>query len=194
MAVNLSKGNKVSLDKVASDAGVSLNKLRVGLGWDVNKYDGGEDFDLDASVFITGANGKVRNDKDFVFYGNLKSSGVEHMGDNRTGDGDGDDEVIKIELNAIPDDVEKISVTVTIYEADERNQNFGMVDNSYIHIVDDETGTELVRFDLGEDFSIETAIVVAEIYKYNGQWKFSAVGQGFAGGLEALAKNFGVNI
>ncbi len=192
MAVNLSKGQKVSLTK----GNPSLSKLIVGLGWDVNKYDGGADFDLDAAAFLLSGSGKVATDKDFIFYGELKhsSGGVEHMGDNLTGEGEGDDEVIKVDLSLIPPSVEKIAFTVTIYDADVRKQNFGQVSNSYIHIIDEVSHTELVRFDLGEDFSIETAVVVGELYRNNGEWKFNAIGSGFAGGLEALCRNFGVNV
>jgi tellurium resistance protein TerD len=195
MPVNLSKGSKVSLTKAAADAGVTgLSKVIVGLGWDTNRYDGGADFDLDASAFLTGANGKVRNDGDFVFYGNKQAAGVTHTGDNLTGEGDGDDETIIVDLNAVPADVEKIAFTVTIYEADKRSQNFGMVENSYIRVVDEASGTELIRYDLGEDYSIETAVVVGELYRNNGEWKFNAVGSGFQGGLEALCGNYGVNV
>lgn len=196
MAVNLSKGGKISLAKVAADAGISggLTKIVVGLGWDVQKYDGGADFDLDAAAFMTGANGKVRSDADFIFYNQPQGPGVTHTGDNRTGEGDGDDEQIKVDLTAVPADVDKVSFTVTIDQADVRNQNFGMVENAYIHIVDEATGTELVKYELGEDFSVENAIVVAELYRHNGEWKFNAVGSGFSGGLAALCRNFGVNI
>ncbi len=196
MAVNLSKGGKISLAKVASDAGISggLTKIVVGLGWDVQKYDGGADFDLDAAAFMTGASSKVRSDADFIFYNQKEGPGVLHTGDNRTGEGDGDDEQIKVDLTAVPADVEKISFTVTIDQADVRNQNFGMVENAYIHIVDEVTGTELIKYELGEDFSVENAIVVAELYRHNGEWKFNAVGSGFSGGLAALCRNFGVNI
>ena len=194
MAVSLSKGGKVSLAKVAADAGIQkLSKIFVGLGWDVNRYDGGHDFDLDASAFMLGANGKVRNEKDFIFYNNLTGPGVQHMGDERTGGAEGDDEQIKVELDAIPADVEKIAFTVTIDQADVRGQNFGMVENSYIHIVDEASGTELLRYDLGEDFSVENTIVVAELYRHNGEWKFNAVGSGFSGGLAAICANFGVD-
>ena len=196
MAVNLSKGGKISLAKVAADAGISggLTKIVVGLGWDVQKYDGGADFDLDAAAFMTGANGKVRSDADFIFYNQPQGPGITHTGDNRTGEGDGDDEQIKVDLTAVPADVDKVSFTVTIDQADVRNQNFGMVENAYIHIVDEATGTELVKYELGEDFSVENAIVVAELYRHNGEWKFNAVGSGFSGGLAALCRNFGVNI
>ena len=196
MAVSLSKGGKVSLAKVAADAGIQggLKNITVGLGWDTNRYDGGAAFDLDAAAFMLGASGKVRNDEDFIFYNNKKGPGIEHTGDNRTGEGDGDDEQIKVDLSAIPADVEKVDFTVTIDQADTRNQNFGMVENAYIRIIDDATGTELIRYDLGEDFSVETAIVVAELYRHNGEWKFNAIGSGFAGGLAALCGNFGINV
>ncbi len=192
MAVSLSKGQKVDLTK----GNPGLSKLIVGLGWDTNKYDGGSDFDLDASAFLCGDNGKVLSDSDFVFYGNLKhsSASVEHTGDNLTGEGDGDDEVIKVDLSKVPANISKISFTVTIYEADTRRQNFGQVSNAYIRIVDETTGSEIIRYDLGEDFSIETAVVVGEIYRNNGEWKFNAIGSGFQGGLRALCLNFGVNV
>ena len=211
MAVNLSKGGKVSLAKVAADAGITggLSKIVVGLGWDTNRYDGGGQFDLDAAAFMQGASGKVRSDDDFIFYNKKSDAGnwsgttwvvdetnssILHTGDNRTGEGDGDDEQIKIDLTKVPADVQKIAFTVTIDQADVRNQSFGMVENSYVHILDEATGTELIRYDLGEDFSIETAIVVAELYRHNGEWKFNAVGSGFSGGLAALCKNFGVDV
>jgi len=192
MAVNLSKGQKVNLTK----GNPGLSKVIVGLGWDVNKYDGGYDFDLDAAAFLLAGNGKVANDEDFIFYGNTKhgSGSVEHLGDNRTGDGDGDDEQIMVDLKAIPTGVERIGFTVTIYDADARRQNFGQVNNSYIHIIDESNGTELIRYDLEEDFSIETAMVVGELYRNNGEWKFNAIGSGFQGGLEALCLNYGVNV
>ena len=191
MAVSLKKGQKVDLTK--GNAG--LTKVLIGLGWDTNKYDGGSDFDLDAAAFLLKADGKVRDDKDFVFYGNLKhaSGSVEHLGDNLTGEGEGDDEQIRVDLASVPVDVEKIDFTVTIYEAEERKQNFGQVSNAFIHIVDDSSNKELIRFDLGEDFSVETAVVVAELYRQGGEWKFNAIGAGFQGGLQALCQNFGVN-
>lgn len=196
MAISLAKGQKISLEKVAADAGIQggLNKILVGLGWDIKKFDGGADFDLDASVFMCDGSGKVTKDTNFIFYNNKTAPGVEHMGDNRTGAGDGDDEVIKVDLSALESDVEKIAVTVTIDQADARKQNFGMVENSYIRVVDEATGTELLRYDLGEDYSIETAVVVAELYKNNGEWKFNAVGSGFSGGLAALCGNYGLQI
>ena len=192
MAVSLSKGQKVDLTK--NNPG--LSKLLVGLGWDTNKYDGGYDFDLDAAAFLLGPNGKVTNDGDFVFYNNLNhaSGSVEHMGDNRTGAGEGDDEQIRIDLSKVPDTISKIDFTVTIYEADERRQNFGQVSNAYIHILDEANNIELIRYDLGEDFSVETAVVVGEIYRNAGEWKFNAIGSGFKGGLRALGLNYGVNV
>lgn len=195
MAVNLSKGGKVSLAKAASDAGVSgLTSVTVGLGWDTNRYDGGSQFDLDASAFMVGANGKCKDESGFIFYGNKEGTGVTHTGDNRTGEGDGDDEQIVVDLNTVPADIDKIAFTVTIDQADARNQNFGMVENSYIRVFDSVSGTELIRYDLGEDFSIETAIVVGELYRHNGEWKFNAIGSGFSGGLAALCGNFGIDV
>lgn len=196
MAVSLKKGGKVSLAKVAADAGIQggLTKVIVGLGWDLNRYDGGAQFDLDASAFMCGASGKVNDETGFIFYGNKVGAGIEHTGDNRTGEGDGDDEQIKVDLTAIPANVDKVAFTVTIDQADMRSQNFGMVENSYVRVIDEATGTELIRYDLGEDFSIETAIVVAEIYRHNGEWKFNAVGSGFSGGLAALCGNFGIDV
>lgn len=192
MAVSLSKGQKVDLTK----GNPGLSKLVIGLGWDTNKYDGGAAFDLDAAAFLLGGNGKAASDADFVFFGNLKhvSGGVEHMGDNLTGEGDGDDEQIKVNLASVPATVEKIDFTVTIYEAEERKQNFGQVSNAYIRIVDESSNAELIRYDLGEDFSVETAVVVGELYRNNGEWKFNAIGSGFQGGLKALCQNFGVSV
>ncbi len=192
MPISLQKGQKVSLKK---EGGI-LNKILVGLGWDTNKYTGGSSFDLDASAFLVADNGKVTKDTDFVFYGNLAhpSGSVTHLGDNRTGEGEGDDEQVDIILSQVPENIVKIAITVTIYEAEQRTQNFGQVTNAFIRIVDNETGEELIRYDLGEDFSIETAVVVGEIYKYNNEWKFSAVGAGFSGGLAALCSNFGIDV
>ena len=194
MAVNLSKGQRVSLDK-------SVTMARIGLGWDTNRYDGGQDFDLDACVFLLGANGKVLKDEDFVFYNNLtaRNGAVVHTGDNRTGDGDGDDEAIIIDFSKVPAEIEKIAVTVTIFDADVKHQNFGQVSNSYVRVLkidtpDDVGGEEVLRFDLVEEFSIETALVACEIYRYNGDWKFNAVAAGYQGGLEALCKSYGVNV
>jgi len=191
MAINLSKGQKIDLTKTNP----GLKHILAGLGWDTNKYDGGKDFDLDASVFMTGASGKVEAERNFVFYNNPKdeAESVIYDGDNRTGAGDGDDETIKIDLGKVPANVEKISFTVTIHEAKERGQNFGQVSNAYIRIVNDENGEELIHYDLGEDFSVETAIVVAELYRHNGEWKFAAVGAGFQDGLAGLCRNFGLD-
>ena len=192
MAITLSKGQKVSLTK----GNPGLKHIVVGLGWDTNKYDGGFDFDLDSAAFLLDENGKVNADTDFVFYNNLKhsSGAVEHLGDNLTGEGDGDDEQVKVDLSLVPQNISKIAFTVTIHEALERRQNFGQVSNSYVRVIDEDTNQELLNYELGEDFSIETAIVVCEIYRHNGDWKFNALGSGFEGGLEAVCKNFGVNI
>lgn len=192
MPINLSKGQKVDLTK----GNPGLKNIMVGLGWDVNSFDSGGDFDLDASVFMAGANGKCPTEQEFIFYGNLKhsSESVEHTGDNRTGDGDGDDEVIMVDLSKIPDNIEKVAFTVTIYDAESRRQNFGQVSNAYIRIVDDSNGSEIIRYDLGEDFSIETAVVVGELYRHNGEWKFNAIGSGFQGGLAALCGHYGIEV
>lgn len=192
MPINLSKGQKVDLTK----GNPGLVKLLVGLGWDTNKYDGGAAFDLDAAAFMIGADGKVPTDSEFVFYGNLKhtSESVEHLGDNLTGEGDGDDEQVMVDLSKVPSNVEKIAFTVTIYEAESRRQNFGQVSNAFIRIVNETNNEELIRFDLGEDFSIETAVVVGELYKHGSEWKFNAIGSGFQGGLAALCRNYGVNV
>ena len=191
MAINLTKGQKVDLTK----GNPSLKKIMVGLGWDVNAFDGGADFDLDASAFVLGANGKCPTEKDFIFYGNLShsSGAVTHMGDNLTGEGEGDDEQIEVDLSLIPANIERVAFTVTIYDADRRRQNFGQVSNAYIRIVDETTNQEIIHYDLGEDFSIETAIVVGELYKHQGNWKFNAIGSGFRGGLAALCAHYGID-
>lgn len=191
MPINLSKGQKISLSKEAP----GLTHIMVGLGWDINRYDGNADFDLDASAFLTGANGKCTCSGDFVFYNNLEhpSGAVKHMGDNRTGDGEGDDEQIFVDLSKIPANIEGIAVTVTIFDAEKRRQNFGQVSNAYCRMVNDDTGEEIIRYDLGEDFSIETAMVVGELYRHNGEWKFNAIGSGFSGGLAALCQNYGLD-
>ena len=188
--INLSKGAKINLSK--DKAG--LKKIMIGLGWDTNKYDGGADFDLDASVFLVGPNGKT-TPEGFVFYNNLVGPDqcVVHQGDNRTGEGEGDDEQIFVDLDLIPSNIEKIAIVVTIDSAAERGQNFGMVDNAFCRLVNTETDKEEVHFDLGEDFSVETAVVIGEIYRHNGDWKFNAIGQGFAGGLQALCRNYGLD-
>lgn len=192
MPINLTKGQKVDLTK----GNPGLKKLMVGLGWDVNAYDSGADFDLDAAAFMLGDNGKCPTEKEFIFYGNLThpSESLKHMGDNLTGEGEGDDEQIFVDLTKIPANVSKVAFTVTIYEAEERGQNFGQVSNSFIRIVDESTGQELIHYDLGEDFSIETAVVVGELYKHNGEWKFNAIGSGFQGGLAALCGHYGIEV
>ena len=192
MPVNLQKGQKVSLSKSAP----GLTKVVVGLGWDVNQFDTGGDFDLDAAAFLLGDSGKAASSSDFVFYGNLKhsSGGVEHLGDNLTGVGDGDDEQIKVDLAKLPPSVTHVAFTATIYDAEARRQNFGMVNNAFIRIYTEATGVELLRYDLGEDFSIETAVVFGELYRNNGEWKFNAIGSGYQGGLAALCANYGVEV
>lgn len=191
MSVCLSKGQKISLTK----DNPGLKNIMVGLGWDVNRYDTGGDFDLDAAAFMLTMEGVCPSDKEFIFYGNLKhsSGSVQHMGDNLTGAGEGDDEEIQIDLTTVPENIERIAFTVTIYDADNRRQNFGQVSNAFIRIVDMSNGTEMVRYDLAEDFSIETAVVVGELYRNNGEWKFNAIGSGFQGGLAALCGNYGIN-
>lgn len=192
MPISLKKGQKVSLSK----DNPGLSRVVVGLGWDVNAFDTGGDFDLDTAAFLLGESGKVTRAEDFVFYGNLKhpSGAVEHLGDNLTGRGDGDDEQIKIDLGRVPENITRIAFTVTIYEADERRQNFGQVANAFIRIVDEAKGEEILRYDLGEDFSIETAAVFGELYRHNGEWKFNAIGSGYQGGLAALCANYGVDV
>lgn len=191
MAVSLSKGGNVSLSKEAP----GLTAIVVGLGWDARATDG-NDFDLDASVFILGENGKVRSDADFVFYNNAKSAdgSVEHTGDNRTGAGEGDDEQVKINLAGVPADVKRLVFAVTIHEADARKQSFGQVQNAFIRVTNQDGGAELTRYDLSEDYSTETALIFGEVYRHNEDWKFKAVGQGFAGGLAALATAHGINL
>ncbi len=192
MPINLSKGQKVDLTK----GNPGLKNIMVALGWDVNAFDSGADFDLDAAAFMLGETGKCPTEKEFVFYGNLEhpSEAVKHMGDNLTGEGEGDDEQIQIDLAKIPANIAKIAFTVTIYDAEVRRQNFGQVSNSFIRIVDESTGAELIKYDLGEDFSIETAVVVGELYRHNGEWKFNAIGSGFQGGLAALCAHYGIEV
>lgn len=192
MAISLAKGQKVDLTKTNP----GLTKVVVGLGWDVNKYDGGNDFDLDTSVFLLGENGKVTNEGDFVFYNNTTggNGSVVHTGDNRTGAGDGDDETITVDLAAVPNEVKRIAFTITIHDGEARRQNFGQVSNAYGRILNAGSNEEIIRYDLGEDFSIETAIVVGELYRHNNDWKFSAIGSGYQGGLAALATDFGLQV
>ena len=192
MPISLQKGQKVSLTK----GNPGLSKVVVGLGWDVNQFDTGGDFDLDASAFLLTDSGRVSRQEDFVFFGNLThpSGSLTHMGDNRTGEGEGDDEQIKVDLSKVPENLTRIAFTVTIYEPEQRRQNFGQVNNAFIRIYNEVTGEELLRYDLGEDFSIETAAVFGELYKNNGEWKFNAIGSGYQGGLAALCANYGIEV
>jgi tellurium resistance protein TerD len=191
VAVSLSKGANVNLSKEAP----GLQSVRVGLGWDQRVTDG-SDFDLDASVYLLNEGGQVRSDADFVYFNNLKAAdgAVEHHGDNLTGVGEGDDEVVSVHLGKLPQEVAKVVFAVTIYEADVRRQNFGMVANAFIRVVNADGGAELARYDLSEDASTETAMVFGELYRHGGEWKFRAVGQGFSGGLGPLARSYGVNV
>lgn len=191
MAVSLVKGGNVSLTKEAP----TMNIAMAGLCWDARVTDG-QGFDLDASVFMVGEDGKVLSDSSFIFFNNKLSAcgSVEHQGDNRTGEGDGDDEQIKVDLTKVPAEVKKLVFAVTIYDAEARKQNFGMVSNSYMRIFNNDNGSEIARFDLSEDASTETAMVFGELYRHGAEWKFKAVGQGFAGGLSALASQHGVNV
>jgi len=191
MALTLNKGGNLSLSKEDP----SLKNVHIGLGWDV-RATSGTDFDLDASAFLLTKEAKVRTDGDFIFYNQLKSpdGSVEHAGDNRTGEGEGDDEIIKVYLEKVPADIDKIAFSVTIHDAEKNGQNFGMVTNAFIRIVNEDSSKEIVRFDLQEDLSTETAAVFGEIYRHGNEWKFRAVGQGFVGGLGPMAKNYGVNI
>ncbi len=190
--INLSKGQKIDLTKTNP----GLTQVMIGLGWDINKYDGGHDFDLDAAAFLLDQNGKANSEDDFIFYNHKAdaANSVVHAGDNLTGIGEGDDEVLIVDLSKVPANVARISFTVTIHEADTRNQNFGQVENAYIRVLNQANGEELLHFDLGEDFSIETAIIVAELYRHGSEWKFNAIGSGFSGGLAALCRNFGLNV
>lgn len=191
MPVSLSKGGNVSLSKEAP----GLTKIVIGLGWDVRATDGAA-FDLDASLFMLDETGKVRSDSDFIFYNNKTSAdgSVEHTGDNTTGEGEGDDEQVKVNLANVPADVARLTVGVTIHEADTRNQNFGMVSSAFMRVVNGDNDSEIARYDLSEDASTETAMIFGEVYRNAGEWKFKAIGQGFAGGLGPMARSFGVNI
>ncbi|MEL6927002.1 MAG: TerD family protein [Cyanobacteria bacterium J06600_6] len=190
MAVNLSKGQRISLEKVAP----GLSAAFVGLGWDTNVTDTGQDIDIDASVFLLGANEKLISDNHFIFYNNLASpdpdKSVEHLGDNRTGAGEGDDEVIKVNLKQVPTEVQKISIVVTIHDAEQRQQNFGQVSNASVRVVDAQNEQEAVRYDLTEDFSVETALIMAELYRKDGEWRVNAVGAGYQGGLQAILDRY----
>lgn len=207
MALTLTKGQNLSLTKTDPD----MKKAMLGLGWDARSTDGVE-FDLDASAILVGANGKVRSDNDFVFYNQMgdvtlpgsapgkpalfdpAKASVMYQGDNRTGEGDGDDEQVLVDFDRIPSDIERVAFTVSIYDADKRAQNFGQVRNAFIRLVNDSTGVEVVRYDLSEDYSTETALIFAEVYRNGGEWKFRAVGQGYRDGLGGIAREFGVNI
>ncbi|MBA4115366.1 MAG: TerD family protein [Rubrobacter sp.] len=191
MPVSLSKGGNVSLSKEAP----GLKDIVIGLGWDTRSTDGSA-FDLDASMFMVKADEKVRNDGDFIFYNNKKSAdgSVEHLGDNTTGEGEGDDEQIKVKLDGVPQDVAKLSVGVTIHDAETRSQNFGMVSNAFIRVVNGSDNSEIARYDLSEDASTETAMLFGEVYRKDNEWKFKAIGQGFAGGLGPMARNYGVSV
>jgi len=189
MAVSLTKGGNVSLSKQAP----GMKKVRFGLGWDARSTDGA-DFDLDAVAVIVGSSGKVLSQAYFIFFNNLKSpeGAVQHMGDNRTGAGEGDDESIVVDLPALPAEAEKVVFAVTIYEAVQRKQNFGQVSNAFIRAVDAANDSEIMRFDLSEDYSTETAIIFGELYRREGEWKFKAIGAGYSAGLEGLVKDYGV--
>jgi tellurium resistance protein terD len=191
MAISLTKGQNVSLSKTDP----SLKNVLVGLGWDARSTDG-QDFDLDASVFMATENGKVPSDRHFIFYNQLVSlcGGVEHTGDNLTGDGDGDDESVIVRLDKVESNIKSLFITVTIRDAEARRQNFGQVSNAFVRIVNNDTSDEIVRFDLSEDYSTETAMVFGEIYRHNGEWKFRAIGQGYTGGLYSLCQQYGVNV
>lgn len=192
MGISLQKGQKVELTKTNP----GLTKVVVGLGWDVNKYDGGHAFDLDAAAFMLGDSGKVTQDEDFIFYNNPRDAAgsVVHLGDNLTGAGEGDDEQITVDLSKVPANIQSIAFTVTIHEAEQRGQNFGQVSNAFIRVFKPDSGEELIRYDLSEDYSVETALVVGGLYRHGSEWKFNAIGSGFHGGLAALCQNFGVNI
>jgi len=191
MAVSLSKGGNVSLSKTDP----ALKRILIGLGWEARATDG-EDFDLDASAFMLADNGKTRNDDDFIFYSQLKSQcgSIEHTGDNRTGAGDGDDEALIIVLEKVPSQIQRIAITVTIHDYAARRQNFGQVSDAFMRIVNLDTDIEIARFDLSEDYSTETAMIFGEIYRHNNEWKFKAVGQGYAGGLEAMCGQYGITV
>ena len=191
MAISLNKGGNLSLSKTDPN----LVRILIGLGWDERATDGAA-FDLDASAFLLTASGKVRGDHDFIFYNQLKSqdNSVEHTGDNRSGQGDGDDETLLVDLSKVSSELEKIAITVTIHDAQARGQNFGQIANAFIRVVNQDTNVEVVRFDLAEDYSTETAMVFGEVYRHNGEWKFKAVGQGYTGGLAAMCQQYGIQV
>ncbi len=191
MAISLTKGGNINLSKEDPN----LSKVLIGLGWDARSTDGAP-FDLDASLFMVKADGKVPSDAYFIFYNQMRSpeGAVEHTGDNRTGAGEGDDEQILVTLSKVPPEIQRLVIAVTIYDAEARRQNFGQVSNAFVRLVNRDTEQEIVRFDLSEDYSTETAMIFGEIYRHGGDWKFRAVGQGYAGGLRALALAHGVNV
>ncbi|MEM7759108.1 MAG: TerD family protein [Cyanobacteria bacterium P01_A01_bin.40] len=190
MAINLSKGERISLEKVAP----GLVQIFIGLGWDINVTDTGGDFDIDASIFLLDSNEKLISDQHFIFYNNKTSpdpaQSVQQRGDNRTGAGEGDDEIIDVNLTTVPPEIAKMALTVTIHEAEKRQQNFGQVNNAFVRIVNCENEEEIIRYDLTEDFSIETALIMAELYRKDGEWRMNAVGAGYEGGLQALVERY----
>lgn len=191
MGIQLKKGQKIDLTK----SNPSLNNVLIGLGWDTKSYDGGHEYDLDASVFLLNKEGRCAGDRDFIFYNNTVSldGSINHLGDNRTGDGDGDDEQVTVKLSLVDTNIDKIVITVTIHDYDVRGQNFGQVENAFVRLVDEDTGQEILRYDLGEDFSIETGVVFCEVYRHGIDWKFNAVGSGYSGGLGALVSRYGLS-
>ena len=190
MAINLSKGERISLEKVAP----GLVEIFIGLGWDINATDTGGDFDIDASIFLLDSNEKLISEQHFIFYNNKISpdpdQSIQQRGDNRTGAGEGDDEIIDVNLKTVPAEIAKMAITVTIHEADKRQQNFGQVNNAFVRIVNCENEEEIIRYDLTEDFSVETALIMAELYRKDGEWRMNAVGAGYGGGLEALVERY----
>lgn len=190
MAINLSKGERISLEKVSP----GLVQIFIGLGWDINVTDTGGDFDIDASIFLLDNNDKLVSDKHFIFYNNPTSpdseKSVHQRGDNRTGAGEGDDEIVDVKLKTVPPEVAKMALTVTIHEAEKRGQNFGQVSNAFVRIVNCENEEEIIRYDLTEDFSVETALIMAELYRKDGEWRMNAVGAGYEGGLQALVERY----
>ncbi|WP_172199923.1 TerD family protein [Saccharibacillus qingshengii] len=191
MTISLSKGQRIDLTKTNP----GLKKVVIGLGWDTNKYSSGADYDLDASVFLLHEDGRAKGIEDFVFYNNPKTpnGAVEHTGDNRTGEGEGDDEQIQVDFSLVPSNITRLGITVTIHDAEARAQNFGQVSNAFVRVVDAADNREVLRYDLGEEFSVETAVVICELYRHGEDWKFQAIGSGFAGGLAALCKNYGLD-
>lgn len=189
MSINLQKGQKVNIEK--SD-GTTPQQFRIGLGWDTNETDSGFDFDLDASIFAVGENGKVISDQYFIYYNNLKDpeNAITHTGDNLTGEGDGDDEMIDIDFSKINSAINSLNIVVTIHDYAARNQNFGQVNNAFVRIYDKNTNEELLKYDLSEDYSIETAVEFGKIYKKDGTWKFEAVGTGYQGGLNSFVEKY----